>query len=44
VVQPVVPNGQTLAGFAIGIHHWATMATLHLRALHKTNICSPIAI
>ena len=32
----IVPNG-----FAIGALHLATMATLHLRALHKTKTCSP---
>ena len=31
----IVPNGQNLAGFAIGALRLATMATLHLRALQK---------
>ena len=34
----LVPNGHTLAGFAIGAIHLATTATLQLRALHKTKI------
>ena len=37
----LVPNGHTLAGFTISAFHLATMATLHLRALHKTKTCSP---
>ena len=36
-------NG-SLAGFAIGTLCLATMAALHLRALHKTKTCSSIAI
>ena len=32
----LVPNGHTLAGFAIGALHLATMAIVQLRALHKT--------
>ena len=32
----LVPNGHTIAGFAIGAIRLATMATLQLRALHKT--------
>ena len=31
----LVPNSHTLAGFAFGALQLATMATLHLRALHK---------
>ena len=42
--QNVLGQGHTLAGFAIGALRLATMATLHLRALHKINICSCIAI
>ena len=37
----IVPNGHTLADFDIGALCLATMAALHLRALHKTNTCSP---
>ena len=40
----VVPNGHTRAGFTIGALMLMTMATLHLRALHKTKTCSSIAI
>ena len=36
-------NGHTLAGFAVGALRLATMATLNLRAVHKTNFCSSIA-
>ena len=36
----IVPNGHILVGFAIGALRLATMATLHLRALHKTKTCS----
>ena len=36
-------NGHTLAGFAVGALRLATMATLNLRAVHKTNSCSSIA-
>ena len=39
----LVPNGHTLAGFAVGALRLATMATLNLRAVHKTNSCSSIA-
>ena len=35
-----IPNCHTLAGFAIGTLYLTTMATLHLRALHKTKTCS----
>ena len=34
----LVPNGHTLAGFAIGAIRWATTATLQLGALHKTKL------
>ena len=34
----LVPNGHTLAGFAIGAICLATTATLQLLALHKTKI------
>ena len=36
----IVPNCHTLAGFAIGALCLVTIANLHLRTLHKTNICS----
>jgi hypothetical protein len=35
----LVPNGHTLAGFAIGNVCLVTMTALHLRALHKTKSC-----
>ena len=35
-----MPNGHTLAGFPIDALRLAAMATLHLRALHKTKILS----
>jgi hypothetical protein len=35
-----MPNGHTIAGFAIGTLHLATMATLQLRARNKTKNCS----
>ena len=35
----IVPNCHNLAGFAIGTLHLAAMATLHLKALHKTKAC-----
>ena len=36
----IVPNGHTLVVFTIGTLQLATMATLHLRLLHKTKTCS----
>ena len=38
----LVPNSPTLEGFDIGALCLATMATLHLRSLHKTNSYSSI--
>ena len=40
----VPASTHTLAGFAICALHLATIATLHLRAVHKTNSFSPVAI
>ena len=37
----LVPNSYTLAGFAIGTLHLATIAILHLGPLHTTNSFSP---
>ena len=36
----IMPNGHILAGFTIGTLRLATIATLHLRARHKTKTCS----
>ena len=40
----LVPNGYTLADFAIDTLCLATMTTLHLRVLHKTNSFSYVVI
>ena len=40
----LAPNGQPLAGFAIGTLGLATMTTLQLRALRKANSFSYTAI
>ena len=40
----LLPNGHNKAGFAFVSLRLATMATLHFRALHKTNSVSQIVI